>query len=196
MLPVHRQDILYKRERVGKLIWEKSKAKVGVAREKKWVREICKDTCACLFTIWGTGPKQVSLEVMMLTLTLVDSLSLKFSEVKQKELKASAPWRVESWISVTWTQSQSVSYQDQDSDLKSIRNETCWKHDAVTKKTGKSENATGHLLSGSIYLKPTLPFSLIIRTIYDNRWIQEHTELCDVCTHPNNPRTQTNQDIL
>lgn len=87
VLPVHRQDILYKRERVGKLIWGKSKAKVGVAREKKRVREICKDTCACLFTVWG----KVSLEFMMLTLTLVDSLSLKLPEMKQKALKASAP---------------------------------------------------------------------------------------------------------
>lgn len=86
-LPVHRQDILCKRERVGKLIWEKNKAKVGVAREKKRVREICKDTCACLFTVWGTGPKQVSLEVMMLTLTLVDSLSLKLPEIKQCTVK-------------------------------------------------------------------------------------------------------------
>lgn len=90
VLPVHRQDILCKRERVGKLIWEKSKAEVGVAREKKWAREICKNTCACLFTVRGTGPKQVSLEVMMLTLTLADSLSLKLPEIKQKTLKASA----------------------------------------------------------------------------------------------------------
>lgn len=43
------------------------------------------------FYCLGAGPKQVSLEVMMLTLTLVDSLSLKLPEIKQKALKASAP---------------------------------------------------------------------------------------------------------